>query len=158
LGERHFWESDWNRPVSEKIYLQVHGPFFFYSRVSKRVIIDDGQFLDYDVLYLFYGVQYEMPEKLLSKVVERPSNSIVINTKIDLEKTLGRMQKVIGTDPQTAKFIIYGLNMDSLSFLRYCLDTGIQGRCFAIVASPKDEFYEFDYFVSWISTQLATLT
>jgi hypothetical protein len=113
--------------------------------------------LDYDVLYLFYGVQYEMSEKLLSKVVERPSNSIVINTKIDVEKALDRMQEVIGTDQQTAKFIIYGLNMNSLSFLRYCLDTGIQGRCFAIVALPKDEFYYFDEFVSWISIKSATL-
>lgn len=85
-------------------YLQMHqirtyvnvinGVLTEIDRKNKKIILNGGQELYYDLLFLMCGEQYQKP-KCGKKTVEYPNNVFIINTETDASHSLCYLKGVV---------------------------------------------------------------
>lgn len=71
---------------------------YVFPRYNKRIILDDGTAVNYDMLFLFCGAQYPRTPALKNAPMElQPRNVFYINTETDAAIALRTLEVCLGT-------------------------------------------------------------
>lgn len=120
-------------------YLQMHQTKTYMSmlngvlteidRKNKKIVLNDGEVLNYDFLFLMCGEQYQKPMRSDRKTYnEYPNNVFIINTETDASHSLHSLHNIMSTSSKSLSnkcIVVYGHNLHAYCCLSALLEFGV---------------------------------
>ncbi|XP_026479838.1 cilia- and flagella-associated protein 61-like [Ctenocephalides felis] len=122
------YDLNYSRSISLRTYTNViMAAMNAIDRYNKRIILDDGTAVNYDMLFLFCGAQYPRTPALKNAPMElQPRNVFYINTETDAAIALRTLEEMFEDDDiQCQNVIVYGDSLEAYCCLNALLEFGI---------------------------------
>lgn len=121
-------------------YLQMHqtrtylnminGVLSEIDRKNKKCILNAGEVLSYDFLFLICGEQFQKPKSAdqTKPPDEYPTNVFIINAEIDASHSLNVLKNLMAKSSKQNCVVVYGHNLRAYCCLASLLEYGVPGK------------------------------
>ncbi|XP_037902736.1 cilia- and flagella-associated protein 61-like [Hermetia illucens] len=127
--------SDYLRQLEMRAWVNfVPGYMSRIDRKNKYVILDSKERVPYDKLFLFCGVQFDVPVEVYSE--KTPYNLVLINKSLHGKMVNYRIRSLIKNSGY--KIIVYGCLPKTFAGVNYLLNAGVKGKDIYLIVQPLE--------------------
>ncbi|XP_060532710.1 cilia- and flagella-associated protein 61-like isoform X2 [Cylas formicarius] len=133
--QKNFITSKYLDTIRLETYVNVvNGVLTEINRKDQYIVINDQAMLQYDLLFLMCGEEFQMPLKSYKlPFVETPNNVFLINGPLDGNRAVAELKKMRNHRTLEDTVIVYGHFLQSYVCLAGLLEYGVPGSCIVFV-------------------------
>ncbi|XP_057670515.1 cilia- and flagella-associated protein 61-like isoform X2 [Diorhabda carinulata] len=134
--KKNFMDARYMDMINLKAYINiVQGKITKIDRKEQYVVVNNNSFLEYDMLFLMTGEQFQKPTKLnKQRFSEKPENVFVINSALDANQAVSKLRHLYRKrKDNNYTIIVYGHFLQAHATVNGLIDFGIAGNHLVLI-------------------------